>query len=619
MEPKVAEWIEMVQETFQRLKWADKNVQEDACKSIEEEYEGEAATKLRGLFEAERVRTETASFSLSKSVPRRQPSEPVEEEPRKAAAAGAGVDLRQRFYARVAKARAEERKEQAERGVVVALKPQAQAKPEPEPEPEELSLNKETVKLEVELAERKAAQLPQLVTPGMAAQKPVVALNEMNKRHAVITNLGGKCVVMEWVPSELNAEWEEPSYQSFTAFRERYANRYVEIITDVTGKLQKVGAEPLAGWWLCQPGRRQYEGLGLEPNGPKVLGSHRLNLWRGLGVVAKEGDWSGLRKHLGVVLANEEKRSEEYILKWTAWKFQNPGETPEVAIAFKGKKGVGKGVWMYALLKVFGPHGLQIYNREHLTGKHNKHLQNRLLLCADEAVWAGDKEAERVLKGMVTEKTLTIEPKGVDAFPWRNRLGIVMSTNDKWVVPASWDERRYAVFEVNPIYMQQREYFQPLFAEIDGDGAAAMLYDLLRIDLDGWHPRYDIPQTEALIDQKVQSLDGLEQWWLAKLSTGETPTPSPKNPRWVLSKHLYREAVGHNARTKYVTDTEFGRFLGEMGCEHKSNGKAWGWVFPPLPEARRTWEIKMSGAYEWLRPDIEEWNEGCLKDLLDEV
>jgi hypothetical protein len=57
-----------------------------------------------------------------------------------------------------------------------------------------------------------------------------------------------------------------------------------------------------------------------------------------------------------------------------------------------------------------------------------------------------------------------------------------------------------------------------------------------------------------------------------------------------------------------------------MGCEHKSNGKAWGWIFPPLEEARRAWEIKMSGAYEWLRPDIEEWNEGCVgEDLLDEV
>jgi hypothetical protein len=232
-----------------------------------------------------------------------------------------------------------------------------------------------------------------------------------------------------------------------------------------------------------------------------------------------------------------------------------------------------------------------------------------LLLCADEAIWAGDKQAERQLKGMVTERTLTIEPKNIDAFPWPNRLGIIMSTNEKWVVPASWDERRYAVFEVNPIWMQKREYFEPLFREIDEGGAAAMLYDLLKMDLDGWHPRYEIPQTQALVDQKVQSLDGLEQWWLSKLSSGETPTAQEKNPRWVLSARLYEEALAHNARNKYLTDTEFGRFLGQMGCEHKSTGKAWGWVFPPLGEARRAWEIKMGGKFEWLRPEVTEWNE----------
>ena len=59
-------------------------------------------------------------------------------------------------------------------------------------------------RLELELAEKKAQSLfvtgvdSGFMTPGMAAQKPIVALNEMNKKHAVITNLGGKCVVMEW-------------------------------------------------------------------------------------------------------------------------------------------------------------------------------------------------------------------------------------------------------------------------------------------------------------------------------------------------------------------------------------------------------------------------------------
>lgn len=88
------------------------------------------------------------------------------------------------------------------------------------------------------------------MTPGMAAQKPIVALNEMNKKHAVITNLGGKCVVMEWAVSQVDPQWEEPAYQTFAAFKERYSNRYIEIVDVIGSKVQKIGAQPAAAWWL---------------------------------------------------------------------------------------------------------------------------------------------------------------------------------------------------------------------------------------------------------------------------------------------------------------------------------------------------------------------------------
>jgi hypothetical protein len=563
-----------------------------------------------------------ASFFSSATQPSVEQAPP--DEPKEAKPKGREETLEDLFGGRLDRALKQRSKEAVEPVEVETPKVTApDLAPDEEPASEEEAFREEEplagpwedeiARLERELAEKKALiptnNRPLLVTPGMAAQKPVVALNELNKKHSVILNLGGKCVVMEWTKSQVDPRWEEPSYQTFASFKERYMNRYVETFEMVKGGAQKIGAAPVAGWWLSQPGRRQYEGLDLVPNAPMALPGQRLNLWRGWGVEPKEGDWSLLRNHIRVVIANEEQRSEEYILRYIAWKYQNAGKPPEVALAFKGKKGIGKGALMYAMLTAFGPHRLEIHNPEHLTGKHNKHLQNRLLLCADEAIWAGDKQAERVLKGMVTEKTLTIEPKGIDAFPWPNRLAIIQSTNEKWVVPATWDERRYAVFEVNPIHMQKRDYFEPLFREIDGGGAAAMLYDLLRLDLNDWHPRYDIPQTKALVDQKVQSLDGFEQWWLSKLSTGETPQPEAKNPRWVLSKRLYTEAIEHNARNRYLTDSQFGQFLGKMGCEHKSNGKAWGWVFPPLDEARRAWEIKMGGTYEWLRPDVKEWNE----------
>src|SRR5258708_8434531 len=99
-------------------------------------------------------------------------------------------------------------------------------------------------------------------------------------------------------------------------------------------------------------------------------------------------------------------------------------------------------MWGNIMMGIFGQHGLQIFSSEHLCGKHNAHLQNKLFLFSDEATWAGDHLAERVLKGMITEKVLMIEPKGVNAFQSPNRLRLYMPPTAKSLVPPPHDYRR---------------------------------------------------------------------------------------------------------------------------------------------------------------------------------
>jgi hypothetical protein len=431
------------------------------------------------------------------------------------------------------------------------------------------------------------------------------AVREMNDKHAVISNLGGKCVIMEWVPSAISEGQKELSYQSFQAFRERYANHYIDV---PTGR-GRWGSAPFAPIWLTHPHRRQYEGLDLVPNGPAVLPNGYLNLWRGWGVEPRKGSWKLMQRHIAEVLANGSQEFEDFILRLTAWKFQNPGVRPEVVLALLGGKGAGKGAWGYIQMLIYGPHGLQIFSTDHLIGKHNQHLQNKLFLFLDEAVWAGDTDADRVLKGLTTEKWMFIEPKNVNGFQWLNRLAIYMSGNDKWIVPASHDERRYAVNKISEKWKKNKTYFAPLFEEINNGGAGAMLYDLLRMDLEGWHPRDNVPQTQALIDQKMLGLSGLQQWYVHKLSIGELPAPNKKNPRFVLSENLMKDAKDHTPRNRYVTDTELGRFMAEMGCTHKSNGQKWGWVFPPLTEARNAWRAQAGDNWDWLAPEVSDWGE----------
>jgi hypothetical protein len=110
------------------------------------------------------------------------------------------------------------------------------------------------------------------------------AIKTMNDKHAVISNLGDKCVVMEWVPSVIMPEAKELSYQSFTSLRERYANKFVDL-GGPAGRMSQ------ATYWLTHPQRRQYEGLELAPNGPSVLPGGYLNLWRGWGVEPRKGSW----------------------------------------------------------------------------------------------------------------------------------------------------------------------------------------------------------------------------------------------------------------------------------------------------------------------------------------
>lgn len=177
------------------------------------------------------------------------------------------------------------------------------------------------------------------------------------------------------------------------------------------------------------------------PHGARFVDG-KLNLWRGFGVEEDFANWPLLRRHIVDVICGGNEDHANYLLRWIAWTLQHPTEPSEVVIVLRGRTGTGKGVLGRILTKLFGGHGMQISDRKHLVGSLNAHLLQVCLLFADEAFWPGDKSAEGMLKRMITEPTLFVEPKGLDGFEVKNRLSIIMASNEGWVVPASEDERR---------------------------------------------------------------------------------------------------------------------------------------------------------------------------------
>ena len=289
---------------------------------------------------------------------------------------------------------------------------------------------------------------------------------------------------------------------------------------------------------------------------------------------------------------------DAYIYGWYAWAVQNPEKQAEAALVSRGPRGSGKGAAHRLFARLFGRHGLHISSSALLTGRFSAHLEKCAAIFADEAFHAGDKQAESQLKRIITEPTIIIEGKGKDAFQAPNRLKIAMASNEDWVAPVGARERRFAIGDVSHARIDDKPYFTALYNEIDNGGASAMLYDLLDADITGFHPRWSIPQTEALREQARHSLAPELKWLLSLLEDGKLPCHDTHHNNRTTLASLIEHARKAIDRKKPLQDEDLAEMLKKWGVDRKHTKTGNRWVFPPLAEMRARFD-KEYGKQDW--------------------
>jgi hypothetical protein len=337
---------------------------------------------------------------------------------------------------------------------------------------------------------------------------------EFNEQFMVV-NEGGKAII--YAPAEdLILHRRYFDRLGFGDLRALYLNRKIEV-----GRDDKDNAimRPVADVWLRHPQRHQFiRGVTFDPSGaPTPEGT--LNLWQGFAIQPRAGSWERLRIHIRDVICRGNREHYEYLIQWLARLVQQPAEQGEVAIVMRGAEGTGKGTLARALKRILGQHALAISNSKHLTGNFNSHLRDCVFLFADEAFFAGDRQHVGVLKAIITEPYLTVEGKYQNAVQTPNFLHLMMASNEEWVVPASLEARRFLVLEVSNAHKDDHPWFASIWEEMTAGGYAAMLHDLLRINLATFNVRR-VPVTEGLQQQKKLSLHTDKAWWLDVLHRG---------------------------------------------------------------------------------------------------
>jgi hypothetical protein len=229
----------------------------------------------------------------------------------------------------------------------------------------------------------------------------------------------------------------------------------------------------------------------------------------------------------------------------------------------RGGKGCGKSLFVETFGKLFGQHFLATTSAEHIAGRFNEHLQTIVVLFGDEAFFAGNKDHERTLKGLVTQDELSFEGKGRPVKAGRNHTHLLLASNSTWVVPAHGKERRYFVLDVSETKTGDYSYFSGIVRQMENGGSEAMLYDLLHTDLTDFEVR-KFPQTAALREQQQESA------WFAELAMVE-----------ILKDGFTPDHEFHGCKPNEISGgclLEFARNLGLVGSsdEKHSSGTSLG-------------------------------------------
>lgn len=452
----------------------------------------------------------------------------------------------------------------------------------------------------------KAAEADPELKALLTADTSVHPFEKLNKEFAWV--LSGSRSHIIWETTDKDGGFELRHLEE-EAFHKKFASKK---FMDASGKMKA-----LTKLWMEDESRRSYDGLCFSPG--KEVPSRFYNLWRGYAftpmengelpsVQAKDAVDAFLEHVLHNVCLGDETHFR-WLIGWCAHLMQRPFDKPLTALVLQGGMGTGKNAFLETIGNLVKHHFVLADNDRYLTGNFNSHLEHCLLLGLNEAFWSGNKNAEAILKGLITERTRLIERKFTDPYTVANLTRVVIMGNDDWVAPVALDDRRFAVFHVGDGRKQDRRFFQTMREGMEAGGYRLLLRYMMDFDLSTVEVNA-APKTKALLQQKIRSLSPLGQWWYHCLTEGRI-VGSDYSEGWIdeIEKEKVREAFGRYLKARNINGRVpmahvFGQQISE-NCKSISTGRRGGenaprtYRFPPLDVARQEWESVVGHKIMW--------------------
>jgi hypothetical protein len=379
---------------------------------------------------------------------------------------------------------------------------------------------------------------------------PKGAIDWVDKYYAEIVDDGVYMILNFRVPRKLQKMTRKHFVESLVALR---------LTITAEGSTTKPQEMSFAELWLKYLDKRRYDQFVFDPSyefDPNVTRRGDFNLWPGFAYKPKKGNcWYFLRFVRDIICAGN-KKHYRWLLAWLAQIVQHPEFKPGTAIVLIAKKGAGKSFFGKKLRKLFGPDiCFKTAKRDDLFGKWNDHLEHSIFSQLEEAIFAGNHQEMSELNELITGDTLSIQTRFKSTKQSLSFMRFLLNANPgdgtkNWVIPATFDERRYSAFYVSEAQMNRKvEYFDPIDEQLENGGYEALMYFLKHFPVHKYNLARGL-DTAALRDQKARTAmadKSVKGWWIRYSQLGELPYVDvvDANDRSVAPRFLEDKSGNH--------------------------------------------------------------------------
>ena len=316
--------------------------------------------------------------------------------------------------------------------------------------------------------------------------------------------------------------------------------------------------------WTCDEDIRKYETMDIYPP-PLKAPKNVYNLWTDFEFnkskydhyTHKQEELETILHHIKI-LCNHEKEVYNYLILWIAQMIQEPAIKPGILPIFNSLEGSGKGTLMLLIERMIGEDKMLETTdmKRDILGVFNYQMVNSFLIYLNETEKKDNHDNEGKIKGLITDKNLTINQKGRDIISIRSFHRFFSTTNKEEPFNTTKDDRRKFFVKASDEKKGDFEYFKRLNQMIDDNNVVKTCMEYFKsIPNVSEFRGLKIPKTEYANSLKEMSKDVFD-YFIEHIIEQNLEQEFCK----ISSNDLFEDFKMFNSKNKFNYDCNKGRF-----------------------------------------------------------